>query len=96
MPLSSPAPRPTETVYTFAINLYFYEVTKPPRAKLPWWQGGEEDKNKELKISLNDNNYLAFLHSLLEKHGQDQYKFFSLHLLMLHFILPSHSHVMGP
>ena len=73
----SPSPTPTETFHTFAVSLYVYEVTKPKKTAKGKTEVSKEEKKKEikeLKISLNNSNYLPFLQSLLKKHRQDQYK----------------------
>ena len=63
-------------VYTFAIALTVYSFIKKKTAKGKAAAPKEEKavKVKELQFSINNMNYLDFLQSILNKHGQDKYK----------------------
>ena len=73
---ASPAPSDSDTTaYTFAVSLIVYSLIKKKTAKGKAAASKEEKaiKVKELQFFINDTNYLDFLQSVLNKHGQDQY-----------------------
>ncbi|KAI9570934.1 hypothetical protein HD554DRAFT_2240850 [Boletus coccyginus] len=74
---SSPTPSDLDMAYTFAISLTVYSLIKKKTAKGKAAAPKEAKavKVKELQFSVNDMNYLDFLQSILDKHGQDQYMF---------------------
>ena len=64
-------------MYAFAVSLTVYSLIKKktPRCKAAV---SKEEKSvkvnlKELQFSIDNTNYLDFLQSILDKHGQDQY-----------------------
>ena len=77
----SPTPEPTqeeEKVHTFNVSLTIYTLLKKTatRGARRVATAKEEKlvKVKELPFAINEANYIDFLTSLLEKHGQEQYK----------------------
>ena len=63
-------------VYAFAVSLTFYSLIKKktPRGKAAVSKEEKSVKDlKELQLSIDNTNYLDFLQSILNKHGQDQY-----------------------
>ncbi|KAF8549056.1 hypothetical protein OG21DRAFT_1515596 [Imleria badia] len=74
MPPSSPTCN-SEKVYAFTVSLTVYSLLKKKTAKGRASTSKEEKsvKSKELQVSIDDSNYLDFLQSMLDKHGQDQY-----------------------
>ena len=74
MPVS-PTPSDSDTVYTFAVSLTVYSLIKKktPRGKAATSKEEKSVKVKELQFSIDNTNYLDFLQSILNKHGQDQY-----------------------
>ncbi|KAI6017048.1 hypothetical protein EDC04DRAFT_2902751 [Pisolithus marmoratus] len=73
--MSSPPPE-SETLCSFTVTLTVYSnlKKKTQKGKVSVAKEGKSMKTKELLFPLRDNNYLSFLQSLLEKHGQDQFK----------------------
>ncbi|KAI6041844.1 hypothetical protein EDC04DRAFT_2892540 [Pisolithus marmoratus] len=71
-------PSPTcelEKQYAFTIALTVYSsLKKNMKGKASALKDVKPVKTKELFFPLQDDNYLLFLQSILEKHGQDQYK----------------------
>ena len=64
-------------MYAFAVSLTVYSLIKKktPRGKAAV---SKEEKSvkvnlKELQFSIDNTNYLDFLQSILDKHGQDRY-----------------------
>ncbi|KIK13183.1 hypothetical protein PISMIDRAFT_119385 [Pisolithus microcarpus 441] len=71
--MSSPSPE-LEKQFSFAVALTVYSnLKKKTKGKASAAKEVKSVKTKELLFPLRDNNYLGFLQSLLEKHGQDQY-----------------------
>ncbi|KAI6019254.1 hypothetical protein BKA83DRAFT_4127200 [Pisolithus microcarpus] len=71
--MSSPSPE-LEKQFSFAVALTAYSnLKKKTKGKASAAKEVKSVKTKELLFPLRDNNYLGFLQSLLEKHGQDQY-----------------------
>ncbi|KAI6041786.1 hypothetical protein EDC04DRAFT_2892670 [Pisolithus marmoratus] len=73
---SSPSPtHESERWHAFTVALTVYSrLKKTMKGKASASKEVKSIKTKELLFSLRDNNYLMFLQSILEKHGQDQYK----------------------
>ncbi|KAI6044130.1 hypothetical protein EDC04DRAFT_2599716 [Pisolithus marmoratus] len=74
----SSLPSPThesERWHAFTVALTVYSrLKKTMKGKASALKEVKSIKMKELLFSLRDDNYLMFLQSVLEKHGQDQYK----------------------
>jgi hypothetical protein len=74
---ASPAPShgDADMAYTFAVSLTVYSLIKKQTAKGKAITSKEEKsvKVKELQFLIDDTNYINFLQSILDKHGQDQY-----------------------
>ncbi|KAI6025200.1 hypothetical protein BKA83DRAFT_4491946 [Pisolithus microcarpus] len=71
--MSSPSPE-LEKQFSFAVALTVYSnLKKKMKGKASASKEVKSVKTKELLFPLRDSNYLGFLQSLLEKHGQDQY-----------------------
>ncbi|KAF8546341.1 hypothetical protein OG21DRAFT_1491311, partial [Imleria badia] len=77
----SPTPEPTqddEKVHTFNVSLTVYTLLKKAASrdtrKVATVKEEKLVKVKELPFAINEDNYIDFLTSLLEKHGQEQYK----------------------
>ncbi|KAG6379015.1 hypothetical protein JVT61DRAFT_11437 [Boletus reticuloceps] len=66
---SAPSDSKSATAYIFAVSLTIYAKGKSAAPK-----EGKTVKVKELQFSIDDTNYLNFLQSILDKHGQDQYQ----------------------
>lgn len=75
-----PSPPPVDggKPHTFNLSLTVYSLLKKKTTRGTHKAStlGEEKttKVKELHFGIDDNNYIDFLTSLLEKHGQEQYK----------------------
>ena len=71
----SPTPSDSDTVYTFTVSLTVYSLIKKktPKGKAATSKEEKSVKVKELQFSIDNTNYLDFLQSILNKHGQDQY-----------------------
>ncbi|KAI6026802.1 hypothetical protein BKA83DRAFT_4491237 [Pisolithus microcarpus] len=64
-----------EKQYVFTIALTIYSsLKKNMKGKAPASKEAKFIKLRELFFLWWDDNYLAFLQSILKKHGQDQYK----------------------
>jgi hypothetical protein len=73
-----------EKAHIFNVSLTVYSLLKKKasrgvlsRVKTSASTAVKEEKSvkvKELVFSIDNNNYISFLTSLLEKHGQEQYK----------------------
>jgi hypothetical protein len=72
---ASPTLSDSDMAYTFAVSLTVYSFIKKKTAKGKVAAPKEEKsvKVKELQFSIDDTNYLDFLQSILDKHGQDQF-----------------------
>ena len=91
MPVS-PTPSDSDTVYTFTVSLTVYSLIKKktPRGKAA---ASKEEKSvkvnlKELQFSIDNTNYLDFLQSILNKHGQDQYMLLAKKEFLFKYIPP--------
>ena len=76
-----PTPEPTqedEKVYTFNVSPTIYTLLKKTATRgtrrVATMKEEKLVKVKELPFAINEGNYINFLTSLLEKHGQEQYK----------------------
>ncbi|KAH0834301.1 hypothetical protein J3R83DRAFT_11676, partial [Lanmaoa asiatica] len=74
---SSPA-ADGEKLHTFNVSLTVYSLLKKKATrgahKASTLKEEKTMKVKELHFRIDDDNYINFLTSLLEKHGQEQYK----------------------
>ena len=60
--------------FTVALTVYFgLKQSSKGKGTTTKWQE-KSVKTEELHFSLNDDNYIEFLESILEKHSQTQYK----------------------
>jgi len=70
----SPPPGDNDDLQSFSVSLTVYsKVKKTTRGKMT----SKEEKStkmKELLFVLDDSNYLEFLHSILLKHGLENYQ----------------------
>ncbi|KAI9464257.1 hypothetical protein HD554DRAFT_2316030, partial [Boletus coccyginus] len=73
---SSSTPSDSDMAHTFTISLTVYSLIKKKTAKGKAAAPKEAKavKVKELQFLVDDTNYLNFLQSILDKHGQDQYR----------------------
>ncbi|KAN0091031.1 hypothetical protein V8E55_004597 [Tylopilus felleus] len=70
-------PAQDERVHTFNVSLTVYTLLKKTTRGARKVTTVKEEKSvkvKELPFAINEDNYINFLTSLLEKHGQEQYK----------------------
>ncbi|KAH0826292.1 hypothetical protein J3R83DRAFT_5769, partial [Lanmaoa asiatica] len=71
--MSSPSPtRPSEKPHSFAVVLTVYSASK--RKSKTSVKEEKSTKTKELAFPIDESNYVNFLQSILEKHGQGHFK----------------------
>ncbi|KAF8548493.1 hypothetical protein OG21DRAFT_1526458 [Imleria badia] len=90
-----PTPEPTqdeEKVHTFNVSLTVYTLLKKAAyrgtRKVATVKEEKLVKVKELPFAINEDNYIDFLTSLLEKHGQEQYKVSEKCCFPFKYVLP--------
>lgn len=77
---------PTEKNYAFTVALTVYSALKQSsKGKSTVKKQEKSVKTKELLFQLNEDNYVEFLESILEKHGRTQYKVSNKHRFSFKF-----------
>ncbi|KAI9573363.1 hypothetical protein HD554DRAFT_2035200 [Boletus coccyginus] len=89
MPLSL-TPSDSDMAYTFAISLTIYSLIKKKTAKgkVATPKEAKAIKVKKLQFLVNNTNYLDFPQSILDKHGQDQYRLLAKKQFTFKYISP--------
>ena len=86
----SESDQPAERQYAFTVALTVYSALKQSsKSKSTTTKRQEKSiKTKELFFPLNKDNYIEFLGSILEKHGQTQYRVSSKQRFLFKFTMP--------
>ncbi|KAG6370349.1 hypothetical protein JVT61DRAFT_12157 [Boletus reticuloceps] len=78
----------TEKQYAFTVALTVYSMLKQSsKGKSTAKKQEKSVKTKELLFPLNEDNYIEFLESILEKHGQTQFKVSKKHRFSFKFTM---------
>ena len=84
-----PGAHSAERQYAFAVALTIYSALKQtPKGRTTAKRQEKSVKTKELHFPLDENNYIEFLESILEKHGKTQYKVSSMQWFSFKYIVP--------
>ena len=71
--MSNKPNKPRQYAFTVALTVYA-ALKQSAKGKSTAKRQEKSVKTKELLFPLNEDNYVKFLESVLEKHGQTQYK----------------------
>ncbi|KIK73595.1 hypothetical protein PAXRUDRAFT_178013 [Paxillus rubicundulus Ve08.2h10] len=66
--------QPAKRQYAFTVALTVYSTLKQSKGKSTTKWQEKPVKTKEMLFPLNENNYVEFLESVLEKHSQTKYR----------------------
>jgi hypothetical protein len=88
--MPSPSRSPTcDSEEEYSIALMVYSVLKKKgKSKLSVTKEEKSVKTKELVFAVNNSSYIDFLQSILDKHGQAQYKASTKKWFPFKFVLP--------
>ncbi|KAG6377874.1 hypothetical protein JVT61DRAFT_14660 [Boletus reticuloceps] len=85
----SASAQPAEKDYAFTVALTVYSALKQlSKGKSVAKRQEKTVKTKQLAFSLNEGNYIEFLESILEKHGQTQFKVSRKQFFSFKFTMP--------
>ncbi|KAH0828620.1 hypothetical protein J3R83DRAFT_2964, partial [Lanmaoa asiatica] len=88
-PMMLPLASDDQKAHTFKVSLTVYSLLKKKTSwKVSTLKEEKSMKVKELLFTVDDDNYIEFLTSLLEKYGWEQYKVSQQHCFPFEYIPP--------